>query len=1302
MIIKSILIISFLFFSSLSFGNTEFKRITTKDGLSSNRTYRSVQDKNGFVWITTDNGVDRYDGNNIVHYNLEKQDEIAGIGYQFNMLVIDDDDNIFLVNNRNYIYRFNRNTDRFELIKKFKPYFGKYVFDAIISSNKELIIGTPSNLLIYDYKNDSLRKPRQALNLFAIHSLIEVQDGFIILKNNKVIKVNYDFTETKTLGELIPSEGVQNTTFRALAYTSKDSSLWIGTVNSGLLHYDMAHNKFSLVKSYEKYKDFPIRDLLPVNDSVLLIGTDGTGLIEINTNTDKTIAHYRFDQDDESSIGSNVVHGILHTMDSLYFITTDIGGVSIMNPKKPAFISIKREKGNPNSLRNNVIYTIRELSPGNIVFGTDRGLSFWNRNTGKWKHPGLNSANSRNNVVTQIANAKNGTYWVSYFIDQTKVFNAKGKFKYLPGEIANTRNSKAMLFDDRNNTLWIARNGQNVRLISYNFDDNTISHFNIPVVQSLLKYGKIRILTGTSDGLYVIDIRNNDFTVINSLKGNLKRVISMAYDERPYVWIGSDGGGLAKLNLKNGKYKLLTTEDGLSSNHIYTLNIDNQGNIWAGSDKGLSKINIKTNKIYNYFESDGVIKLDYMHKASCNLHSGEIIIGGANGAIIFNPLKITPPTYTNNIIFTSLYVNQKKITVANSKILTTELNKTKSIKLKYGENSFSIEFTNIDLIHPKQHKYTWKLEGFDSDWSKPTSIGTATYSKLPPGDYTFRVKLVSNIISDEKGRERILKISITPPIWRSPIAIVIYLLFILFIILLALYYNKLMHDVRSTRDKLQYIANMAHEIKTPLSLIRAPIDDVLRKTEDDTVKEKLKLAIENIEKLHKKISQFLDFRRIDKIEQIHPERIDVIAFLKKKIFAFSLVAEKRNIKLNFESAYESQIIFSSPDILDRIISNLLSNAVKYNRPGGFINVRILIEEPYWTLIVTDSGIGIPKKELKKIFRPFYRAENAIKANKPGSGVGLALVSDIVKVLKGTIKIKSKEGKGTTVSVKFPIGNPDIYNEEKEQAFSDTEQYSDESSDTTNDKDKIKILIVEDDSELRNYIKNELAEKYQVIEASNGEEAFNKVQKELPDLVLSDVAMPRMNGRQLCINIKSKPVTSHIPVILLSGLDSKEHILKGLEAGADDYITKPFDSSILIAKIENLINNRKKVKDLLLDPQKGNPEAEIKNDFDKEFVAQITRLVEENISDPELSVRLLYTSVGMSRTAFYHKLKSLIDMSPAEFIRLIRLNKAKELLLSNKYNINEVAYMCGFSDAKYFSTSFKKHFGKSPSAFVSGK
>ena len=1290
MILRNLISIGFIVQFILLYGQGEFNHLTIQEGLSSNRTYQAVQDKDGFIWICTDEGVDRFDGKNLIHYPLEMHDEFASMGYQFTRIVIDQHDEIFVITNRSFVFRLNKLADKFERIKVFEKYYGRYVNAVFLDRNSNLFLGSPSGFLVYNYRNRLVNELKDS-NLENVFSVTDFNDDYIICANGKLVKLSKDFSKTEVLGTWSLKQDEMQ--FHNLLYDKKKQRIWIGTKKNGLLYFDLIQNEFFKSKFNKYLNEFPIWDIKLINDSILLIGTDGAGLFKFDTNNKKILNQYVYYQDDDKTLRSNVVHGILVCKNLLYFITTDIGGVNILNPYKQDFFNIKREKGNKNSLGNNVIHAIKEIKPGVIAFGTDRGISLWNRNTGVWTHLENDMRGGKNNVVTAIANAPDGTFWVSFFIRKIKAYNASLKYKNVPEEIAVCKNPKAMLFDSKENTLWTVKSGKKIKLISYDFDTHAVNRFVLPEINALVASKKY-IFAGSVAGLFIIDKQTNDYTRFLKLKGKLNRITSLAVVNDSIIMLGSDGGGLAKINLNNKSITVYSTDKGLASKHIFTIEVDNYGNVWAVTNEGLSKVNISSGKIVNYFVSDGISSGDFKYNASCKTSAGEIIIGGTNGATLFEPENVKVPITSSNLLFTNFYVNQKRIIAQKSDILETVLNDTQTILLKHNQNSFSLEFTCIDYIHPEQVKYIWKLEGVDKSWSLPSSVGKAAYSNLLPGDYVFRARLISRTLPDTQFLEKKFFIKIKPPVWKTPLAFVFYILIILLFIFLALHYNKLMHDVGSTKEKLRYLANMAHEIKTPLSLIRAPIGDVMRQADDKGVQEKLSLAIHNIEKLQKRISTFLDFKRIDKIANINLERIDIIVFVKRKIFAFKILAKRNKLNLTFESAAEKFDVYCDADLLDRIISNLLSNAIKYNKQGGFVNVRVQIDEPNWTLSVTDSGIGIPRKEQKKVFNPFYRASNA--AQKSGSGVGLALVYDMVSVLNGTIELKSKENRGSTFTITFLIGKPDVYDVKYELNEENTEIQENQDDVKTN---KIKVLIVEDDAELRNYMKKEFEKNFTIIEAVDGQNALSKVLKELPDLVLSDVAMSKMNGRQLCMNIKSQASISHIPVILLSGLDSKEHILKGLEAGADDYVTKPFDSSILMKKIENLINNRKKVRDKLLNPEKGDPQADIKTDYDKEFVKKITAVVAENISDAELSVRTLYTHVGMSRTAFYHKLKSLIDLSPAEFIRLIRLNKAKDLLQKRKYNVNEVAYMCGFSDAKYFSTSFKKQFGKSPSAFL---
>ncbi len=1275
-----------------SYGNGDFRHLSHKDGLSSNRTYQSVQDKEGFIWISTDAGIDRFDGSRIVHYDLEMHDEISSRGYQFISLLIDNQNQIFVVSNRGYVFKLNRLSDRFERLKDFESLYGRYVFSAIVDSRRHLMLVTPTGLIVYNYDTMEFYEP---LIPKAIHSIMQFGDGYLLGMTNGITKLSKDFKTEGFLGKWDEHLG-SHIQIRSLHHDTINKRIWFGTQNVGLYYFDLQSDKYYESYLNEQMQKFPVWDIAQANDTLLLIGTDGAGMFVMDLKHLNIINQYTHDEDNEYSISSNVIHGILVSNSSLYFIMTDLGGVNILSTLKPGFNIIKRKKGNPNSIINNVIHSIVEITPGIIAFGTDRGVSLWNRSQDTFNHIGNDFIKGRNNVVTSMTRSADESLWIGYFLGETEVYGGPNQYKNLPYDIKHSRNPKSMYFDDERNTLWMGCTKQQIKLLSFNFTTLTFNRFPIQEVSDLASYPYGKILAGTHSGLYIIDKNNFDYQLYNKLEGKLNRISSIHVDSKLQIWLGSDGGGLVKIDLADNSQLIFNETNGLASNNIYTIEEDDSGWIWVATESGLSRINPETSVIMNYFESDGIASGDFKYNASCKTSDGAILVGGTGGATLFDPSKFSEPDTSLNLVFTDLYVNQKKI-VGDGSILEAPLNTIDKINLQYNENSFSIEFTNIDFMHPEQARYSWKLEGFDEEWTSPSSTVKSVYTNIKPGNYIFRVRLKPYIMSGITPLERTIKININPPFWKSLLAFFIYALIITSLLLAVLYYNKLMHEARSSRDKLRYVVNLSHEMKTPLSLIRAPIGDLIHENRNESVAEKLNTAMANVEKLQKKIDQFLDFKRIRQIKNIHLEKIEAIAFIKKKILDFNLLAERHNLQLNMESSLHEVDVYCDPELLDKILNNLLSNAIKYNKPGGFVNVRLTTEKTSWTLTVTDSGIGIPQKEQKKIFSLFFRASNASKSQKSGSGVGLVLVQDMVNVLKGTMDFKSTEGQGSIFSLTFPIGEPDIHDLTCQQGRTVLDKKDIRISEAKDD--QFKILIVEDDQELRSYIKKILEETYLIIECTNGQQGLAFLQQELPDLVLSDVAMPQMNGRQLCLNIKSNPSTSHIPVILLSGLDSKSQIIKGLAAGADDYITKPFDSSILMAKIEGLINNRKILKKKFLNDDREAFNINIKNNYDKKFLERITRLVEENLSDVELSVRLLYTTVGMSRTAFYHKLKSLIDLSPAEFIRSVRLNQAKVLLRSNRYNINEVAYRCGFSDAKYFSTSFKRQFGKSPSAYM---
>ena len=622
------------------------------------------------------------------------------------------------------------------------------------------------------------------------------------------------------------------------------------------------------------------------------------------------------------------------------------------------------------------------------------------------------------------------------------------------------------------------------------------------------------------------------------------------------------------------------------------------------------------------------------------------------------------------------------------------INSTKKIEMEYAQNSFAVGFSIIDFIHPGIGRIEWKLEGFDENWISYNKTDRINYTNLSPDTYVLKLRIVNEkaeVLTYEKHIEFIVK----PPFWRTIWAYLIYAFISVLLIIAIVYFSRLKIESKKSEERLNFLINTAHEIKTPLTLIKAPLQDLLNnESNNSNIKQNLNIALKSVDKLQKQMIKFLDFGKFREQGNTQlAEDIDMLLFFQEKLLAFEGLCKKNNIHLTFNSSVSELYIEADRNIIDVVVSNLISNAIKYTKENGTVSIDLLVKNKVCEIIVNDTGIGIPKSQQKKVFNLFYRAPEALQSGITGSGVGLVLAFDLAKQIKGKVVLVESSDKGSTFKFSFPY---ELSNSKIDAERQIIEEDLDE--ELIGDSNKTKLLFVEDDDELRKFSKSKLNKKYHTVTASDGKSALEKVKKNMPDIIISDVSMPKMNGRQLCMNLKNNIDTCHIPVILLTGLASKENEILGLESGADAYITKPIDFDVLIKRIDGLLENRQILKRKFLQLT-DDRSFEIANELDKSFINDITRYIEENISDPELSLNDLYQISGMSRTAFYHKLKALIDLSPSDFIRSIRFRKAIELFKNGKNNISEVTYSVGFSDPKYFSTSFKKHFGQTPTSFI---
>lgn len=806
------------------------------------------------------------------------------------------------------------------------------------------------------------------------------------------------------------------------------------------------------------------------------------------------------------------------------------------------------------------------------------------------------------------------------------------------------------------------------------------------------------------------------------------RVYSMAEDEFGNIWAGT-ANGLCLIDVATKKVNIVSKEDGSKAQYITRIIPDRKGNLWIAHKNGLSKLTIKSGEVHNYAVKENFHGYEFMEGSGCiDTTTGEMYFGGIDGYISFMPDEIGNNPIPPAVSLTELHVLNKPVAIGqkiNDRVLlSAPIYLTKTITLTHEDRSFSIEFAALNFSNPEKNQYAYRLEGLDKDWIyTDASRRIASYSNLPPGKYTFQVK-AANSDGLWNPAPTTLEIIVLPPWWRTWWAYTIYALlfslaaYIIYRIIRARHrYNQQILAERLKAEKAQemdqmksnFFTNVSHEFRTPLTLIIDPLESLLsEKIPPGKEKEYYSIMYRNARRLLGLINQFLDFRKLESGSlHLHVTRQDMVAFVRNIMEAFEFHARKRNIQFLFETNKDEIVFGFDADVVGKVLYNLISNAFKFTPEGGRIAVAITAnpEKPdQLLLIVSDNGIGIPSELTTRIFEPFYQVESSERKNTGGTGVGLSLTKELVTLHNGSITVTSEPNKGTRFTV--TLGNLEESTTETPQelipaAFTPlSDNYTgpapvDEPETTT---ESAVVLIVEDNDDVRNYLRMNLSASYNIIEATNGEEGLEKAQETIPDLVISDIMMPGMNGLELCQRLKNDEKTSHIPVVLLTARQSDQSQIKGYETGADVYITKPFSTALLLVRIKNLLESRRKLRELFNTSTGFDTRLIATNKADKAFLDKATALIEENMSDKDVNVEWLASQLLLSRTQLYRKIKALTDQSVHEFVTTIRLNKAAQLLLAARHTVAEIAFMVGYSDSTSFSRMFQKQFKQTPKKY----
>ncbi|GAB3414399.1 response regulator [Niabella aquatica] len=1263
-----------------------------EDGLENNIVFGAVQDNKHFLWFTTMSGIDRYDGKSFVHYNLPNENQEPSFGFKQAINIVKDSEGQLWTSTIQQLYRYNAVLDRFEFVLKYPN--GPVITSNIFADDFNGIwIGTNKALFRYDGNKKKLFSVgKTGAEAWAFN---EDADKRIWATSSKGI---YCFTYNKQLKDYVATEVKMPVKLEPLStFYDRSDRLWIGTLEKGLLIFDVKNQRFLNTSAINHYiKNTAIRGIVYIDKKKqYVLGTDGEGLLFVSE--DLTVAaHETYNPDNPLSISSNSVQRLYKDSFDRLWITTFGGGVSYTSDKLP-FKNFTHEINNPNSLHNNMGRSCTEDNQGRIWFGTSKGLSIYNPKTGQWKYHTLDSKGDGANILT-LLNTGDGYIWAGTYGDGLKKINtATEKVEhYFAGDGSNLKSSLSTnyvfsLYQDSRKNIWIG--GIRGLLSVLNPQLSVINSYPVRDIHTLIEDRNGNMYAGGTSGLTFINTHTNAVTKIDfSEKYQNIQIFALQRDGDKF-WMGTRGSGLLLWHPQKGIIKHYLEKEGLPSAIVYGILPDEQNRLWLSTTNGLACFTYSSQSFQNYNWADGLRTSQFNSSAHYKTSKGEMIFGGTNGFVMFNPSQIKEKSYPSRIVFTDFKIaNQSVIVGADHSPINEQVDDLSEIKLHHNQNSISFHFVNISPQSADKNTYTWKLKGFDKNWSPPSAIGSANYTNLDPGTYEFSVKALNNPYSNH---QRNIRIVIASPLYRTWWAYSLYFILLALLFTALRFYLKALLARKRDKERLQFFVNIAHDLRTPLTLIKSPISSILHKADLSTEdKKSLDIAERNADRLMRLVTQLMDFQKADANKmKIKADRYNIVAVLQHILTYFKPLFEDKKISLSFQPGTAEILVWFDRDKFEKIMYNVISNAIKYSKEQGTVTVHVQADDHYCHIKVIDNGIGIPEKQQKQIFQTYYRADNAINLQETGSGIGLMLTKQLVELHKGTISFLSKMNFGTTFKISFPLSDHFTIKEKISESADPDEGVNGKKS-----RKGTQLLIVEDNLELQRYLEKELSKFYNVDAAANGKEALKLVKQHSYDLIVSDIMMPEMNGYQLCAFLKNQISTCHIPVILLTAIHDDEYRIEGYTVGADDYVQKPFNMLHLKTRIENLLHNRAIIKNKFFNTFDKNANG-AEEDPNFIFISNATQIVTDNIQNPQFSIDMLCNELAVSRSVLFRKLKNISDIAPQDFIKNIRLKIAAELLMSKKYSINEITYMTGFSDSKYFSTSFKKKFKQSPTAFL---
>lgn len=1356
---KGMKILTFLILWTSLLGHAQSGKLFSVDvELSNSLIYDVFQDSKGIIWIATEDGLNRYDGSKFSIYK-HKDEEATSLLNNYVRLLFEDRKGHLLIGFYNGLQVYDPASDSFRkipLLGNEGEDFDAHVITITQRQDGEILVGT-SGYGIFSLRFEegvpSVRHIQDFLPEGIINQLFEDQDRNL-----------WVFSEDKGLFRIGPdgkqehysdAKGIPQTAITGLCQ-DREGNLYASSIKHGLFVRKSTAKHFTPIP-YPSSPNLPIATMHLGKNDELYLGTDGKG-VKIYDLKKKTITEGNFNIT-TFDFEKAKIHAILEDRAGNLWLGIYQKGVMLLPASASNFGYVGYKSVKQNSIGSNAVLSILEDHQGTLWVGTDSdGLYGIDENAAQKVHfePGQDPASFPSTIMTVFEDSEHSLWVGSYLNGLAKLDRKTGKSVFVPHLLDHYGKKVERVYslaEDRHKNLWIGTMGSG--LFSMNLDTQKITHYP-PIstsdvkgnenmlhnawINCLLPTSQEKLYIGTYDGIGYLDLKTKQFSAAQGtgrlLKGHI--IYSLYEDHRGMLWVGSSRG-LIRLNPQTNELKTYTMEDGLPSNVVCAIMGDEDNNLWISTNYGISKLNTLNNSFYNYYANDGLQGNEFSKGTAFARQNGHLFFGGINGITHFKPAEIpdviSSPDKKLDVRVTGFYLHNKAVKKGMNSgsypIVDTTVMEAENFRLSHQDNTFSFELSAMEFANPERITYQYSLQG--GDWVKlHPGTNTITFNNLAPDTYYFRFRSKNyNTYSDVKE----ITVQIYPAWYFSGWAKAAYALMLAIMLLLVLLQirhryrtrqkmQQHLHAKQINDARLQFFINIAHEIRTPMTLIISPLRKLMSGDKEEERQKAYTIMHRNSERILLLINQLMDIRKIDKGQtQLKFQEIELVGFLKSLISIFDEQAGSKNIPLLFHHQQASLPVWIDPVHFDKAILNVLSNAFKFTPENGRIELHLhtgrdeSLSKPlqhYVELVISDSGIGLDEAELEKIFECFYQARTAQNHFAEGTGIGLHLTRSIVALHHGSIRAENNlQGGGCRFIIRFPLGKEHLKPAEivetpskpaKTEAHVQTMPLFTEKeakAAKVRPKNKQHLLVVEDDDEIRKYICQELAPYYHISESANGKEALALVLRNAPDLIISDLMMPEMDGITFCRKLKQNININHIPLLLLTAKSEEEDRLEGLGMGADAYLAKPFNIEMLQITVQNLIQNRILLRNNFNGSQQQQDKVHpvVVESSDEILLKKIMKQINQHMDNEKLNVEMIASEVGISRVHLHRKMKALTNQTTRDFIRNVRLQEAARLLSGKQLNISEVAHATGFSTLSSFSAAFKECYRVSPSEYM---